>query len=642
MKLSQRLSPATIAAGVFVAALGVFLWLYTRSPLLYDADAYYHLTVARAQAAEGLRHEFPWTRFGILARGYGDKEFLFHLLIAPFVSLAEPELGGRLALAGFDAAVLAAIAWVASHALGAWGALVPFWLWLGSTELAWRMVRLRPELLSLLLLIAALWAVARRRYRLLGLIALLYALSYVAIHAFVGLCLLLFVILGLAERRWEWPLLLYPVLGAGVGLAIHPQFPHNLTVVWFHAVEFFRFKGELDVGTEIRPNFTDVTLMANLGWWLGLLALWRSAEPAQPAGVAPPRDEVRRAATCFGVAALVFGGLYLLMSRFSIYAVPFATLWLLFEIRRRGWRVGGRVRLPGGRAMPLWVAAAICLLLALPIAARELGRYSQRNDPGPENARRVDRERWAQAVPRGARVAAPWGPTALYMFYAPWGRYLNVLDPGLLAYSDPEVHATQWRVFTGIEPDVPLRVVTELESDHLAYALTGSGDRLTDRLERDPRVVPLYQGGHGLFGICGACNSGFVLDWRATRGEGETPVGSGEWTEYPRRTGPAARIEGFVDASRIEGEGDCVTFSRLETLARAERRLYELAPYGPAALSLNGERRVEIGGPLGAMLGRGVALPLDLEAGENRLTVATCAAAPGEPVGFYLLQRPQS
>jgi hypothetical protein len=646
--LSPRLRPARVAVATFALALVGFLWLYTRSPVLLDTDSYYHLTIARAQAEEGLHHEFPWVRFGILARGFGDKELLFHSLLVPFVKVAEPQVGGRVALAFLNATLLATVAWIAAHVLGWWAAAVPLWLWLGSSELAWRMVRLRPELLSALLLLAGLWAVARRRYRLLGLVAALYALSYVAIHAFVGLCVLLFLAIWLAERRWDWPLLLYPALGAGVGLLVHPEFPYNLTVVWFHAVEFFRFKGTLDVGTEIRPNFTDVTLMANLGWWLGLLVLWRSSEPAV---ASPSPEESRRPALCFGVAAVVFGGLYLLMSRFSIYAVLFVSLWLIFEISRRGRQVTGRVRLIGGRHMPLWGAALICFLVALPIAARELNRYRAATDAGPDDAALADWRAWARAVPPGARVAARWGSAAIYMFYAPWGRYLNVLDPGLLAYSDPEIYDVQWRVFEGTEPDVPLHVFSELESEYLSYRLVAEREELTARLENDPRVVPVYRGGHGLFRICGGCNAGFVLDWRAkfglNEGLNEGLDGEAGWSEYPRRTDASRGVEGFVDASRVvdrmagrvaDGER-CTTVSRTETVEQAESRLYELAPYGPASFALDGRRLVETGASLEAVLGRGVVVPVDLEPGERRFTVITCAAHPGAPSGFYLLRR---
>src|SRR6185503_3104765 len=191
-------------------------------------DSYYHLAVARTYFREGLIDDLRWARFSAMAHGFGDKEVLFHLLLAPFAGLAhDPVRGGQIALALLLAALFATIAGAARPTLGGWSIVLPWWLAFASTELGWRWVRLRPELLSLLLLLCALEAIARRRYRLLGAIAALYALSYTAFHAFLGLAVLIFLFIGWARRRWEWALPAYAAIGTGVGLLVHPHFPKN-------------------------------------------------------------------------------------------------------------------------------------------------------------------------------------------------------------------------------------------------------------------------------------------------------------------------------------------------------------------------------------------------------------------------------
>ena len=108
--------------------------------------------------------------------GFGTRS-VFHVLLAPFAALPDALPGGRLALAMLDALLLAIVGFLASKAVGRWGLLVPFGLVLGSQEFAWRLVRLRPELLSLAILLLALWAAARGRYRWLGVLAAVYALT---------------------------------------------------------------------------------------------------------------------------------------------------------------------------------------------------------------------------------------------------------------------------------------------------------------------------------------------------------------------------------------------------------------------------------------------------------------------------------
>ena len=453
-----------------------------------------------------------------MADGFGDKEVLFHLLLAPFAGLArDPVRGGQVALALLLAALFATMSVAARRTLGGWAILLPWWLAFASTELAWRWVRLRPELLSLVLLVCALEAIARRRYRLLGAIAALYALSYTAFHAFVGLCVLIFLFAGWARRRWEWPLPVYAVAGTAVGLLVHPHFPKNLEIWALQTFEYFRYRSVLDVGSEITPNYTDVTLMVNLGWALGLGVLWLSSRPdptaeTQPSGV----DLDRRLADAYGVAAVVFSVLYLLMSRFSLYALSFATLWVLDSIRARGRSIGGRTRLPWRRAeVPLALAAAACIAVSAPEALRQWKNYDLRTQAGPGQVRLRDREAFSAALPPGALVAAPWQQTSIYMLWAPQALYLNVLDPVFLAARDPARHTAQANVFSGEEPDVPLAVAVALDSQLLAYSPYAGLDLLTARLEHDPRVAIRHRlhGFNLLWTILPDRNDAFILDW---------------------------------------------------------------------------------------------------------------------------------
>jgi hypothetical protein len=637
--LSPRLHSLTPLAFFALAFLLCFLF-YGRHPLLYDADSYYHLTVARAFAEDGLIDDLPWARFSLMHQGFGDKELLFHVLLAPFAALPDPLLGGRLALALLNALVLAALGWLASRAIGAWGYLVPLGLLLGSLETAWRLVRLRPELLSLVLLLAALWAVVRGRYRWLGVLALVYTLSYTAFHAFAGLCLLLFLWLGWVRRRWEPALVLYPLLGVGLGLVLHPHFPRNVEIWVAQNVQFLVSRGAIDVGTETRPNFTDVALLVNLGWFLGLAALWRSARPAGEA-----EDHRARAADVFGVAAAVFGLLYLVMSRFSVYCFPFATLWVLFELRRRGRFPGRRVDLGGGRRLPAVAALALFVLVCLPGVARELRTFAQRTDPGPRQERLLDRERLAKALPRNARVAAPWRQTPVYMYAAPWARFLNVLDPVFMAAPHPRPYAAQLALFDGSEPDPPLLAVAELDSEYIVCPMEGETGQLVKRLLGDPRIEVLHRGFNGVFRIRPAQGAQFVLDWKVVQGDDLSSPPPAEasslfWPGYPRHADPRARaIEGYVDARRVAPGSSCAMLAH-ERESQGERVDYEFAPSGPSALWLDGRPLVKVEASPGAVLGQGIELPAELAPGRHRIVVLTCVESVlDSPSGFYLVER---
>jgi len=628
-----------LAFGLNAAVLG---FLYAPSPILYDSDSYYHLAVAEQYRDHGHQGPLESIRGGLLGSNFGDKEVLFHVLLEPFVGVLEPSTGGRLALTILGATVLTLVAHLSLRYVGTWGLLIPLWLLIASTEFTWRLVRLRPELLALTLIILGLWAAGARRDRWLLLIAAVFALSYTAIHAFVGLFLIVSLVDGWIFRRWRWRLVVYPLAGALIGLAIHPQFPDNLLVWWYQSVEYFRFKGVLDVGTEIRPNFTDVVLMVNLGWFLGLAILWRSTENGGDA----PSDDLW---LTFGVGAAVFGGLYLLMSRFSFYFVPLATLWVIFAARHSGRKFGFWVRLPWRGRVRSAFAWALCVVVSLPVATAELRRYRERTSAGPEGVRVTDREAFGRAVPAGGHVLAPWRSTPLYMFYAPQGRYLNVLDPVFLAATEPQADRLQREIFSGAEPDVPLAALVELDSPWIAVPAATGDATLQARLLADPRVEVLHRGSHWLFGIDPLGAEAFVREWKVVPPGSRLPpdpaIDIGSWEELPRSNdGAGVSVAGYVDATRISRQAECVAFAhRLRVEEGASDHItYELSASGPVALWLDEEQRVQMRRGNGAVLGRGVEISLDVSVGEHLLTVLSCADPDSGRNGFYLVERHRS
>lgn len=653
----RRTRPSLLAALLaFVVALLLFAALYGASPLIYDTDSYYHLAVARQIADEGLPDNFDGVRMSLLTQGFGDKEVLFHGLLAGLVACFDASplgsaLAGRIGLALFGALLFAVLAGLAHRAAeGLPGArlawLFPFALMLSAADFTWRLVRLRPELLALTLLLLALTAAARGRYRWLGVACFLFTLAYTAFHALFGLLLLLFLFWGFARRRWEWGIILYAGLGFGLGLVLHPHFPANLQIWAVQNIQFFLDKGVLDVGTEIQPHSTSTALQLNAPFWIAatalLLASLRPVSKGDSAG--EPFTEDRRYADVFALASLAFGLLYLLMSRFGLYAFPLASLWLLFEMRARGRWPGRWIALPGQRRLPLAAALALAALVAWPLMGGELRTYRQRTDLGPDQIRLKDRHALAAALPEGAQVAAPWRETALYLFLAPRAQYLNVLDPVFMATPYPEAYRHLESIFDGGEPDVPAALALHLGSDHLAFSLLTANSVLADRLAADPRILPVHRGFHAAFRILPDANGTMIRDWKRAPAEVALPavgVSTASWPAYAASKLPGAqRIEGYVDAARGGLHGGCAGFVRDVEIGKPTRLVVELAPYGPTSVWLDANLVASTHAALRAVVGQGMILPLELATGPHRLSVMTCEATPESGrAGFYWIER---
>ena len=632
----DRVSRWAGPAAVFVLALVCFGIVFQSLPVLYDTDSYYHLAIARTYARHGIVDSLPWAQLSLLHE-FGDKEVLFHLLLAPVADTADPSAGGRWALALLNAALAATLAALGFAAIGRWGLLTPVLVYAGSLDFLGRAIRLRPEILSLLLLLAAVWCAGRRRYRWLGLVAALYALSYTAFHALGGLALAWFAQQWWSRGRREWGLLLYPILGLGLGLVVHPHFPRNLVVWKVQSVDFFQQKSVLNVGSEIGAHSAPDLVWLNLAWIVGLWALWRSCSP----GKNPPGTADDTMADLLWMTAAAFAVLYLLMLRFSVYFLPFATLAVLFEIRRRGGRRTASTALPWsgrGRTLHLGIFAAAALLLGATRSVELLRGLSQEGGPVPREA---EWRAFGQSLPPGARVAAEWGSTHIYMFWAPQATFLNVLDPVFMNVRYPRAYQALRAIFEDREADIPLALKAELGCDYLALSRFHQPSSLVRRLDGDPRLRRRYQGYTLLYELVPEAGAEFVRDWRIVPEGSMVPPPAaelGRLTEYPRAAAPELRaIESWIDGRRVARDDQrCLAFvHELDTGAESPR-LVELAAGGPTRLWIDDRLVLAAAETPGIYPGGGLSLPLPTEPGRHRITVLTCRSGDGQRLGFYL------
>ncbi|MCG8455666.1 MAG: hypothetical protein MI919_05240, partial [Holophagales bacterium] len=316
------------------------------------------------------------------------------------------------------------------------------------------------------------------------------------------------------------------------------------------------------------------------------------------------------------------------------------------------------LRLPGRGRLSLALVLALILAMGGVRSAGLLGGLAAAR--GGQLEREEDWAALGRALPAEAKVAAEWGSTAVYLFYAPHALFLNVLDPVFMAVPFPEAHAAVTAIFDGREPDVPSVLARELDSEYLAFSRFQADPKMLRRLISDPRFERLYTGYSLLYRAVPERNGTFVLDWRlpppGSRVPPATDVEPEGWRVYPRVEDPALRpLEAFVELDRAAGRSAedqpsatgelprpvarCASLVHAFEVAEAASRVYELAPAGPTTLWL-GDELVVATASMEATLGAGVVFQLELEPGEHRITVLTCRGTPEvyRP-GFYLLQR---
>ncbi len=624
--VAWRRRATLVALALGFALFTVLLW---PQPLLFDGDSYLHLAIARDFLQNGLPDGLRWARFSAMADGFGDKELLFHLWLVPWIALFGAELGGKLALAGQNALLLATLTNLGARSGRAAALAVPLLVFGAAGTFALRLIRLRPETLGLVILLWATWLAADRRYRLIALLSFLFALAYTAFHALLGMTLIWAGWILFSERKIEWRVIAYPLVGLLLALVVHPHFPKNIEIWAIQSIDFFRYKNELAVGTEFEPFSSMTWLTLDAAFALGITLLWWTRERRDDAGQSNAARQ-RAMAPFFVLVALPFFAMQMRMGRFAFFSVPFATLGAAFALQEYGYRIGPRLRLPAGFSLSSrWllvfaVASTFWVLANLRVNLLVSGAL----DPASRQALRG----MAAAIPKDARVAASWQDAEQYVFWAPHARYLNLYDPVFMRVTHPQRHQLQRRLFDGDTPDVPLTLVSGLDSEWLAFRTPGR-ERLLRRLVADPRLQRVRGGLHSLYRVRTGANAGFVLDF-SLRPERQGK-GASRPLPYPRPLDARLRrVEGYVDATRLGPVNECALFSHRFQKARPGVLRFEFAPYGPSTLWIDGAERAKISTSLRAVLGQGVEVSTHLEAGEHLIAVRTCPDS-GQ-AGFYL------
>ncbi len=584
-----------LAAIHWLCAFVIFGAFFLRLSVLWDGDSYYHLAVARFYAAKGPAAPIPWTRFSILGGG-ADKDLLFHLLLMPFAAAPDAAIGGRVALAMLNATLATIVGVLASIAIGDVGFLVPLWLWIAAPQFFARVVRVRPELLALAILLLAVLAAARRRFVLLGVLAFAFTTGYTAFQVFGAICAMWFAWSWFRARIPTAALIVAPAIGIAAGLALRPHPLANLHLWYVQNVLFFFNTSRLDVGNEIFPPALLQTLWINAAWIAAMIVLAVLAHRHR-------RDGADSVLPYMTIAAIVFDVLFLRMGRMSLYAFPLTTLAVLFAI---------------GTRVPARVVAAVLAFTALGALPLNFDRQKiQFIEAGATDVSELDLFAFGSHVPPGAKVAATWSDAESYAFWAPQGRYLNVLDPIFMAIPYPRQYDAQRRLFQGGDPDIPFTVKRVLDSDYLALDWTLVSGITAQRLRDDPRLQVVYGGYNLLLRVTSPTNARFVVNWQP----------------LPADHDP---IRGFVDATSLAGSG-CATLTHDELLSDVQHRDYEFVPWGPSTLWLDGRQVVDVTSARAAVIGQGERIALDLVPGRHRFIVRTCRAA--GLAGFDLIER---
>ncbi|MCC7357562.1 hypothetical protein IT408_03600 [Candidatus Uhrbacteria bacterium] len=234
-----------------ILCLGLLFVLYILALFghgFVDPDAFYHAKISLLLWQHGPIHSFPWLDLSLVGQHFADLHFLFHVLMAPFVSTFGMMQGlryGMLFLMGSLAIVFAGcLRWL--HIRYSW-----FWVFvcLSSAPLLIRLSLGKASALALLWFVIGITASLKQRPWVLAFSVFGFSLSHGGWMILVGSAGILSVSRFFFEGQLQEKKLLLRVrflseirlifasfLGAALGIFVHPNFPENIQFTWVQLV----------------------------------------------------------------------------------------------------------------------------------------------------------------------------------------------------------------------------------------------------------------------------------------------------------------------------------------------------------------------------------------------------------------------
>ncbi|MCX5794805.1 MAG: hypothetical protein NTY77_04860 [Elusimicrobia bacterium] len=486
-----RLWPQALA--VFLFCCAVCAWFQFQTPYLPEPDCYYHIKLSALMRQHGLFLKgFPWAHFSLWREGFSDGSLLYHLLLIPF-TFGGLALGGKIAGVLFSALALTSFFMILTLNR------VPnriYWFWLllmGGSFFWWRLLDVRPQVLSITLLLWSLHFLLNDRKKPFAALCFLYPFAYVAAFLPVVFAALRAAYLKAMERRSEHRIFLLGLGAYALAMVLHPYFPKDIRFFYVqNLVSMFysvTHQVALSQGGEIRPMDTLQLLSAHGPLILHLLAVLFAFMHLRP-----PLSERTRVLFPITVT-LVF--LTLVSKRFIEYSLPVSTLFCAFAFSDVFPGGSPRSLLPPQRGAARALLAVWLVMVAAASGSWVLSVRGQMSRVKPPQFERLARTLAAQAPAGEVIYTCDWDEPPELLYFNDQHRYFVMLDPVFMYSWDPAL----WRLWHGaanvtLPPDEIHRAFRERFQARFGLCSQRSG-AFRELVGRDRRYKILDEDGEG-------------------------------------------------------------------------------------------------------------------------------------------------
>ena len=253
------------------------------SPSFFGIDDYYHVAVANFIKDYGPDYEFRWAQLSTFKDMFSDKDFLFHILIIPFLYLSDNlVLAGKYAIIFYNILFIVIYLTVLKKYLPSF--LTGLFLLLPFTCLVFSayFMYLRPATLANIFTILGIYWLINKRWIKLFILTLFYPLVHISFLTLLVFALVCEIIRYITIKEFFLRNVYIVIIATFLGCFLHPNYPNNYLSIHLNAilVPFYTLSNVgLDFGGEFKTlptkevfidNFT-LFFIFNLIIWMKFL-----------------------------------------------------------------------------------------------------------------------------------------------------------------------------------------------------------------------------------------------------------------------------------------------------------------------------------------------------------------------------------
>lgn len=220
------------AVFLFLLLSSLFLWIQ-RWPMLADPDSFYHAKMAVFLSHGEIVRDFPWLPLTVMSEHFSDHHFLYHILLVPFVSFADPLIGVKASIVALGAG-LASLYFLILRRFKIPYAFVLTLLAFTTSPFLSRLNLVKALPVSLAIYFLGLLCLKEEKKWPLALLSFIYVWAYAGwplLLVTVIVYTIVSIILNYKDWRRSLNFLVASLAGSLAGIIINPYWPHNL---WFY------------------------------------------------------------------------------------------------------------------------------------------------------------------------------------------------------------------------------------------------------------------------------------------------------------------------------------------------------------------------------------------------------------------------